>query len=233
MGKTKYFMYIIFMHVASFAMSQNDEQVMNYADETSTTASLDLIDAADPSNNNKLIEQLSTYLFKYQNVLLNTRLELECPLTIKSSNVDENNFSLFKFKYILFYKSIHDIDLVEFSAQYRESSVSTHIVNSRFYIQTKDKRVFKKLFKNYKSTTKHVDKWETNKLMLNHTQFSDSGRYYCVYAFKNQHLINGNLFIVHEGKFKSFFNSVFDPFFIRQKKYLIRLILRYFSKNRL
>lgn len=165
----------------------------------------------DGSNEENSIS-LNSYWNKYQLVLLNDEMKVECPLSLKS--VKNKFLNKFKFGEILFYKSVHDFNLVNFDEQVKKKNVFTYEHENTLYFKLKSKKVFKALFNNLIAVKENVDRWQSNKLIRNNTRFSDSGRYYCVYSYKGQYLITGNLYVIYEGKFLK--KSLFLVFFFNE-----------------
>ena len=159
-------------------------------DMTSPQANL-----AESMSEESLITQLNTYLLTYEQVLVNTKLHVECPLYVK-----DRSLSKFRFRETLFLKSIHGLDLAEFYAQFRTKSVTTHVVEKRLYFRVKSKFVFRSLFKELRANAKSMEKWSERAVVRNSTRFAQSGLYYCVYSYKNEYLISGKLYLVYEGK---------------------------------
>ncbi len=150
-------------------------------------------DESDETNGHSL----NSYWSQYKMVLMNTQMKIECPLHLKSSQ--NKILNKFKFGEIMFYKSIHDFNLVNFNEQVKKKTIMTYDHENTLYFKLKSKKVFKALFSNLLTQKSNVYRWQTNKLVRNNTRYSDSGRYYCVYSYKSQYLITGNLYIVYEG----------------------------------
>ena len=186
----------------SFAtsMPSSYEDPINYDDFLETTQQTyipnESINDYDKSNERDI--SLDSYWNKYQLVLLNTQMNIECPLNLKST--ENKILNKFKFGEILFYKSIHDFNIVNYNEQLEKKNVIKYEHNDTLYFKLKSKKVFKVLFNNLIAVKENVRRWQTNKLIINNTRFSDSGRYYCVYSYKGQYLITGNLYVVYEGK---------------------------------
>ena len=151
----------------------------------------------DDDDEEELDKQLNSYLNNYKQVLLNNQLTIECPLTLHSDEF--KFFSKFKFGEIIFYKSVHDFDLVDLHEQLDKKKVIAYAHDQTLYFKLKSKKVFKLLFKKLNATKKNVNRWSKNVLVKNASRFADSGRYYCVYSYKSEYLITGNLYIIYEG----------------------------------
>jgi hypothetical protein len=103
----------------------------------------------------------------------------------------------YTFQEIVFNRSLENVDL---------SSVSSRHILDKNYIEIESTRLFRSLFGSQPHHHRMAN-WTDHEIIVEFSQFSDTGRYYCVYSKRHHHsgdndksyLITSAPYIVYDG----------------------------------